>query len=214
MIAYSIRPSMPIQRNFKRQLQVFQANRLRHDHADLAAEAQYRKVAKFFFEEIYGPRDFSHRDAQARRLHQFVHLAPGLMVRDVEQVLELLELTDQLDDAVATCMQQTDAPFDFDERCYEQAYRLVDSYDLRLRQLDLIRNSLYNVHRLSRNQLMGIALHQTTLLAQAVGMADIHRFLRIGYDSIQPVRDIHRFVETVYTREIDRLDRIYAVKTA
>jgi hypothetical protein len=40
-------------------------------------------------------------------------------------------------------------------------------------------------------------------------MADIHRFLRLGFRSIHPVRDIHRFVETVMVRERDRLDRIY-----
>jgi hypothetical protein len=40
-------------------------------------------------------------------------------------------------------------------------------------------------------------------------MSDIHRFLRLGYQAIQPVQDIHRFVETVSLREQDRLDRIY-----
>jgi hypothetical protein len=40
-------------------------------------------------------------------------------------------------------------------------------------------------------------------------MADIHRFLYRGYEAILPVRDIHRFVETIVLREQDRLDRIY-----
>ena len=58
--------------------------------------------------------------------------------------------------------------------------------------------------------LIGIALQRTQGLAQTVGMTDIHRFLRLGYQAIQPVREIHRFVETVILRERDRLDRIYS----
>lgn len=76
-------------------LQALQSKRLRRDHADLAAEKQYHDIGEFFFEEMYGPRDFSARDEQAKRLHQFVHLVPGLNVGDVQNVLELLDLTEQ-----------------------------------------------------------------------------------------------------------------------
>ena len=64
---------------------------------------------------------------------------------------------------------------------------------------------------MARKPLIGIALQRTQGLAQTVGMTDIHRFLRLGYQAIQPVREIHRFVETVILREQDRLDRIYVI---
>lgn len=195
--------------DYKVVLQAFQSKRLRRDHADLAAERQYHEIGEFFFEEMYGPRDFSARDEQARRLQQFVHLAPGLAVGDVQKVLELLELTNRLDEAVAHVMLDLGAPMDFDEPDYERAYRLADNYDERVRQLDLIRDSLYNVYRMARKPLLGAVLNRTQSLAQSVGMADIHRFLRTGYNAIQPVRDIHRFIETICLRERDRLDRIY-----
>src|SRR5215211_5077257 len=150
-----------------------------------------------------GPRDVSARGGQARRLQQFVHLAPGLAVGDVQQVLELLELTNRLDDGVAHWLMRLGAPIDFDEDLYERAYRLADNYDERVRQLDLVRESLYNVYRMARRPLIGMVLKRTQGLAQTVGMPDIHHFLRIGYEAIQPVRDIHRFVETVGVRERD-----------
>src|SRR6476469_10981413 len=109
---------MTSQLDYKLTLQSFQSQRLRRDHADLAVEPQYRQIAEFFFEEMYGPRDFSSRDEQARRLHQFVHLAPGLATRDVQDVLELLELTNRLDDAVATQLSVLEASLDFDEPTY------------------------------------------------------------------------------------------------
>jgi hypothetical protein len=200
---------MTSQQEYKIRLQAFQSQRLRRDHADLAAEKQYTEIGEFFFEEMYGPHDFSARDQQAHRLQQFVHMAPGLAVGDVQEVLELLELTNELDDAIVAWLIALDAPIDFDEVIYERAYRLSDNYDDRMHQLQLVRNSLYNVYRLARRPLIGAVLQRTRSLAQAVGMADIHQFLRLGYHAIQPVRDIHRFVETIYVREKDRLDRIY-----
>ena len=202
---------MTLHQDYKIVLQTFQSHRLRRDHADLAAEAQYRDIGEFFFDQMYGPRDFSARDQQAHRLHQFVHMAPGLAVGDVQKVLELLALTNKLDDSVVAWLVALDAPVNFDEAIYERAYRLADNYNDRVRQLELVRTSLYSVYKLAQKPLLGAALKRTEGLAQAVGMADIHRFLRLGYQALHPVRDIHRFVETVSVRERDRLDRIYEV---
>ena len=200
---------MPSQHDYKLALQIFQSGRLRRDHADLAAEAQYRALGEFVFEELYGPHDFSARDDQARRLHQFIHLIPGLGLRDIEQVFDLLEISHKLDEAVAAWLVALDASIDFDEPLYERAYRLADNHDERVRQLELVRAVLYNVRQLARKPLLGAALRHTQSLAHAAGMTDIHRFLLLGYQAIQPVQDIHRFVETVSLRERDRLDRIY-----
>ena len=200
---------MPSRQDYIVALQSFQSARLRRDHADLAAEPQYKEIANFFFEEMYGPGDFSSRDKQARRLHQFVHLAPGLAISDVEQVLQLLELTNRLDAGVAAWLIALDAPLDFDEATYERAYRLADNYAERVLQLDLVRGALYKVHRLAHKPLLGLALRRTQAIAHTVGMADLHRFLRLGFEAIQPVHDIHRFVETICVRERNRLDRIY-----
>ena len=203
--------SMPIQPDYKLALQSLQSRRLQRDLADLAAEAQYQQIAQFFFEEMYGPRDFSARDEQAQRAHWFVHRTPGVTIHDVEPVLELLELTNQLDDQIAGLLIELDAPLDFEEPIYERAYRLADNYAARVTQIDLAIVALGNVYQLGRKRLLGIALQGTHTLAYAVGMGDLHRFLRLGYQAIQPVRDITRFLTTIETREKDRLDRIYAI---
>ncbi|MEI8166619.1 MAG: hypothetical protein WCG26_09570, partial [Chloroflexales bacterium] len=71
-------------------LQIFQSNRLRRDYHDLAAIPQYDAVGEFFFTEMYGPRDFSDRDEDARRIHHFIQILPGVHLNDVQQVLSLL----------------------------------------------------------------------------------------------------------------------------
>ncbi|MDQ2998351.1 MAG: hypothetical protein M3R61_15040 [Chloroflexota bacterium] len=202
---------MPSELDFKHTLQAFQSQRLRRDHADLADEPQYRLIAEFFFQEMYSPNDFSARDQQAQRLYQFVNLVPGLATRDIKDVLELLELTNHLDDAIAAQLSLLAATLEFDEITYERAYQLCNNYDDRMRQIELSRSTLYNVYRMARKPLIGAVLQRTQALAQAVGMTDIHRFVRLGRQAILPVRDIHRFVETILLREQDRLERIYAV---
>jgi hypothetical protein len=201
---------MTTHQDYKLSLQAFQSQRLRRDLADLAAESQYEQIGKFFFDEMYGSRDFSARDEQAQRAHWFVHRVPGVTAHDVEAVLDLLALTNELDDQIANLLIELGAPLDFDEVIYEQAYRLADHYAERVRQIDLVIVTLSNVHRLGRKKLLGLALQSTHGLAHAVGMGDIHRFLRLGYYAIQPVRDINRFLDTIETREKQRLDRIYA----
>lgn len=201
---------MPHRAPYRVALQALQSDRLRRDYADLAAEPQYRQVGEFFFTELYGPRDFSARDAQARRLHLLVQGFPGVVLRDVEQVLDLLDLTQRLDDQVVEKLLELNAPLTFDLEMYEHAYRVADNYADRVRQIELVRISLYNVARLTRNPLLGIALERTRGLAEMTGMTDIHRFLRVGYKATLPVRDMPRFVETISVREMNRLDRIYA----
>jgi hypothetical protein len=196
---------------YKLALQTFQSQRLRRDLADLAAEAQYQQLGQFFFEEMYGPHDFSARDDQAQRAHWFVHRVPGVTAHDVESVLDLLALTNKLDDEVADVLITLGAALDFDEAIYEHAYRLADHYAARVLQIDLVIVALSNVHRLGRKRLLGVALQSTHALAHTVGMGELHRFLRLGYQAIQPVRDITRFLNTVQTREKARLDRIYTI---
>ena len=203
---------MTAHQEYKLALQAFQSQRLRRDLADLAAEAQYEQIGKFFFEEMYGARDFSARDEQAQRAHGFFHKVPGVTAHDIESVLDLLELTNKLDDQVAEALIALGAPLDFDEVIYEHAYHLANNYAERVLQINLVIVTLSNVHRLGRKKLLGLALQSTYGLAHAVGMGDIHRFLRLGYQAIQPVRDISRFLDTIDTREKARLDRIYAAR--
>jgi len=190
-------------------LQIFQANRLRRDYRDLAEVPQYEPVGAFFFDEMYGPRDFADRDAQGKRLQHFLHLVPGVHLRDVEEVLELLELTYRLDDGLAHIMFGRAVGVGFDEPTYEWLYREADNYDERLRQLRLVDNSLRNVFRLSRSGLLGLALHRSRLVARLVGIEVVHDFLTKGYDALRPVSQIDTFADTIYNRELQRLNRIY-----
>src|SRR5262245_42020703 len=161
---------MVIEHEYKLALQAFQSRRLQRDLADLAAEAQYQQIAQFFFEEMYGPRDYSARDEQAQWAQKFVHRTPGVTIHDVEPVLDFLALTNRLVNDIIELLIELGAPLDFYEAIYERAYRLADNYDARVTQIDLAISALANVYRLGRKRLLGVALQSTQPLAHALGM--------------------------------------------
>lgn len=196
-------------RRYRIALQVFQSGRLRRDYADLAAIPMYGPVGEFFFSELYGPRDFSGRDDDARRLQHFLHIVPGVHLRDVEEVLGLIDLTARLDDSLTLRLIDDGAPIDFDEATYERLYREADNYAQRVRQLELIQSSLRNVFRLSRSQLLGIALERSGPIARLAGFEAGHSFLLKGFRALRGVSEIDYFATTIYNRELQRLNRIY-----
>jgi hypothetical protein len=200
----------PTIQQYNRTIQHFQSERLRRDYRDLADDTRYHALAGFFFDELYGPHDFDARDAGARRLGQFIHLLPGLQFQDLEQVLELLDLTNQLDNELARLLYRWRAPLPLIETIYEQAYREADNYTRRVQQLDLIAATLHNMHRVARLPLIGLTLAQTRGLAMVVGLKELHTFLLNGYAVFAHLDDVEPFCAVVSKRELTRLDRIYA----
>ncbi|MBX0329552.1 hypothetical protein K2Z83_17925 [Oscillochloris sp. ZM17-4] len=185
-------------RKYRIALQVFQSNRLRRDYNDLASIPMYEPVGEFFFEELYGPRDFSERDDNARRLQHFLHIVPGVRLRDVEELLDLISITAHLDDGLTLKLIDAGAPITFDEPLYERLYREADNYDERMRQLELIRSCLLNVFQLSRSGLLGIGLERSGLIARLAGFEAGHTFLLAGYRALRNVNEIDHFATTIY----------------
>ncbi len=200
----------PTVQQYNRTIQHFQSERLRRDYRDLADDLRYHALAGFFFDELYGPHDFDARDAGARRLGQFIHLLPGLRIQDLELVLELLDLTNQLDYELAQLLYCWHAPLPLNETIYEQAYRAANNYARRVQQLELIAATLHTMHRVARLPLIGLTLAQTRGLAMLVGLKELHSFLVSGYAVFARLDDIEPFCAAVSRRELIRLDRIYA----
>ena len=78
------------------QLKTLQQDRFHRAYHDLLAHPRYGGAARFFLEELYGPRDFSRRDAQFQRIvRPLVRLFPSEVVQTVAQ------LTGQISGAAA-----------------------------------------------------------------------------------------------------------------
>ena len=68
-------------------LKAFQQQRFRLAYADLLATPRYAGAARFFLEELYGPRDYRRRDQQFQRIVKpLVRLFPAEVVDTVAQL--------------------------------------------------------------------------------------------------------------------------------
>jgi hypothetical protein len=197
----------------KRALQKFQARRLASTYADLKQDPEYREFGRFFFEEIYGPEDFSFRDASIRKLHGALKgkVHKGI-VAAVDRVLEFQELSEDLDDRMTAEMIETGAGPELTMDQYREIYRSLDNYNQRLYQIDLAMDVTRDFFRLSRKWVIGISLKTARSAAHLMGLGRIMDFVHQGYTALQTISEIEPFVETVRKRERAFNDEIFRVE--
>ena len=73
----------------------YQQARFAHSYDDLLSHPRYAGAARFFLDDLYGPGDFSQRDAQfARIVPALVRLFPREVVNTVETLTALHALSE------------------------------------------------------------------------------------------------------------------------
>ena len=66
-------------------LKAYQAQRFANTYADLLGQVRFRAATRFFLDELYGPQEFTQRDAQfGRVVPALVRLFPKDVVATVE----------------------------------------------------------------------------------------------------------------------------------
>src|SRR5256885_1127124 len=89
-------------------LKTYQQRRFAHTYDDLLKTSRYGPAARFFLEELYGPRDYSDRDAQfARVVPALVRLFPHDIVGTVSTLAELHALSELLDSEAGSHLEST-----------------------------------------------------------------------------------------------------------
>lgn len=135
-------------------LQFFQAARIRQTYADVTAMPQYAKLGEFFFEQIYGPQDFGFRNHSIKSLHHKLSgFLKGEIIEGVGKVIELQDLSDVLDERMAQVMQERQIGPGLTMEEYTEIYRVLDNYEERVHQIDLLAESVKAIHHISQNPL-------------------------------------------------------------
>lgn len=202
----------PYRAQLRVRLQAFQSVRLRQDHDDLARSPQYGRLAQFFFEDIYGPHDFDDRNTRFRQLYdKLVHIVGPKPLAAMKESLDLVELTDALDDYLIDVLVLGGKADAWTTEDYEWAYRECDNYLARVEQIERIGATLRSVANLSRLPLIDWHLKALRLPARRLGWEPTLGFLIRGYQVFHHARNVEPFVRAVETRETARLNRIYGV---
>jgi hypothetical protein len=179
-------------------LKAFQQRRFAHTYADLLQSARYAAATRFFLDELYGPTDFTRRDAQFGRVAPAVaRVFPDEIAETVTILATLHALSEVLDSAMATELAgPLIAPLD-----YVGAWRRIGRPSDRERQIALTLRIAQQLDRVTRLPLLRNALRMMRTPARIAGLGELQRMLEGGFDTFRAMNGAAEFIATIEARE-------------
>jgi hypothetical protein len=179
-------------------LKAYQQLRFSHTYADLLASERYEPAARFFLDELYGPVDFTRRDAQfARVVPALVRLFPREIVQTVETLSRLHALSESLDTEMALRLTRPE----LDAAEYAAAWQATKRANDREQQILLTLDVASALDRLTRKALIRNSLRLMRGPARAAGLSDLQNFLEAGFDTFRAMGGAAEFIRIVDERE-------------
>lgn len=179
-------------------VKAYQQRRFSHTYADLLATPRYGGAARFFLQELYGPGDFSSRDAQfARVVPALVRLFPHDVVETVNALAQLHALSEGLDSEMGCHL----AGDHVDASRYVTAWQQTALADQREMQVELTLSVGRSLDALTRKPLLRQTLRMMRGPARAAGLAALQQFLESGFDTFRAMRGATEFLALVSARE-------------
>jgi hypothetical protein len=176
----------------------YQQRRFALTYADLLTDPRYAGASNFFLDELYGPTDFTQRDAQfARIVPTLVRLFPSEVVGPVESLAALHALSEQLDSRMGLAVGAGAV----DAFAYAQAWQLCGDAPGRERQIVLLEKVGHALDALTRNPLLRHSLRMMRGPARAAGMSALHAFLETGFETFRGMRGADEFLGLIGSRE-------------
>jgi hypothetical protein len=179
-------------------IKAYQQQRFRHTYADLLRSERHGAACRFFLDELYGPDDFSQRDAQfARVVPALVRLFPKEIVDTIGSLAELHALSERLDTEMGRRLAQPVVDAD----SYIEAWQATGQQAWRDGQIDLTLDVARSLDSLTRRPLLRNGLRLMRPAARAAGLGELQRFLERGFDTFRAMNGAEVFVEIVERRE-------------
>lgn len=212
----------------------FQARRFAATYADILNDGPYRGAAKFFLEELYGEKDYTHRDAQYARIAGAMQkLLPKQALNTAILLARVHLLTEELDHAMGLAWLKRGAnspmpgtavtsPAGFDvgnsgkntALRYAYAWQDVGRKEDRRMQLNSVLNVGHDLDRLTRAPGLRLMLKMMRRPAEAAGLSDLQRFLENGFDTFAAIgnrhHDVKVFLSLVGQRENQLIEDLFA----
>jgi hypothetical protein len=187
----------------------YQQRRFARSYESLLASARYGPAARFFLDELYGPRDFAERDHQfARVVPALVRLFPSEVVDTVASLARLHAISERLDSAVALRLLKATP---IDAAGYVAAWRQVGDPEAREQQVALTLRIGAELDRLTRKPLLRQTLRVMRGPAHAAGLGALQGFLERGFDTFRAMKGASEFLTDVGRNERALCDALFGV---
>lgn len=176
----------------------WQAQRLERTYGGLRRESRFTAALDFFLTDLYGPGDFTRRDADLKRaLTRLQRALPARLIELLCMALELQVLTLELDQQLAAALDSSEVDAD----SYASAYRKAGREKDRRRQVDLIVRIGEELGQLVHQPWIGIALRAAHIPARIGGFGVLQGFLERGFAAFRRMGDPKALLEVIRERE-------------
>jgi hypothetical protein len=189
----------------------YQQRRFELTYADLLIHPRYAGASNFFLNELYGPSDFTQRDAQfARIVPALVRLFPAEVVGTVRALAALHALSEQLDSRMGRLVSEGPV----DAARYAKAWQACGDAPGRERQIALLEQVGHALDALTGNALLRHSLRAMRGPARAAGLAALHTFLESGFETFRGMRGADEFLALIGGRERTLAATLFSVAPA
>jgi hypothetical protein len=189
----------------------YQQRRFELTYADLLIHPRYAGASNFFLNELYGPSDFTQRDAQfARIVPALVRLFPAEVVGTVRALAALHALSEQLDSRMGRLVSEGPV----DAARYAKAWQACGDAPGRERQIALLEQVGHALDALTGNALLRHSLRAMRGPARATGLAALHTFLESGFETFRGMRGADEFLALIGGRERALAATLFSVAPA
>lgn len=179
-------------------IKTYQQRRFARTYDDLLRNPRYAQAARFFLDELYGPHDFSRRDAQfARVVPALVRLFPPELVETVGGLAALHALSESLDSEMGRRVGSARV----DRSGYVAAWRETGRPADRERQVALTLDIGRSLERHTRRPLLRQSLRLMRAPARGTGLNELQRFLESGFETFAGIGDATEFLAVIAGRE-------------
>ncbi len=186
----------------RNRLREWQSLRLARTHRDLLDSPRYGPAARFFLDDLYGPKDFNRRDDEVERIVPLMsRLLPPPALRTIAMAVGLDALSEELDGALIGALRASGQIQQIDSAAYAGAYRACDNRGQREEQIRLIRETGKALDGLTHMPLLSALLRAMRGPAHVAGLAELHEFLDRGYAAFKHMGNAEGFLRTVCDRE-------------
>jgi len=176
----------------------YQQRRFELTYADLLTHPRYAGASNFFLNELYGPSDFTQRDAQfARIVPALLRLFTAEVVGAVQALAALHALSEQLDSRMGRLVASSSV----DAIQYAKAWQQCGDAPGRERQIALLEQVGHALDALTGNPLLRHSLRMMRGPARAAGLSALHTFLEAGFDTFRGMRGANEFLALIGSRE-------------
>lgn len=191
-------------------LREFQCARIARTYRDFTAQPQYAPVMNFFLSDLYGARDYTQRDHDAERVHNFLsRFVPQEMLKLSTDAIQLTRTSHALDETLLRVLvEQLNFQETLTDEMYAEAYRRCNNYAARQDQIELLMRTLRDAAETAHMLLSGPTLRMAKAPAYAAGWQEMYDFLERGHHAFAKLKNSEAFLNAIEERETKIMQRI------